>query len=365
MRALALTTLVALAPAQVFIVDASNGPGTDFTSIAAAVAAVPDGAVLLVRAGLYGGFQIAGKSLTIIGDAAVEVGGVALPPIRVVGLGASQTVVLRGLEISHQIGPAQIHGQNCAGTIVIDRCRGDNLTNPSRGGRVLAIGCDAVHVVESEFEAIAAGASAMELQSSNATVTNCDLDTLAAPAVRLAGARLDVTASQVTSRGPQEVFAMSASQLALRGATVLFGSAYVGLSAPAAMGTGTVRFDPGTLFVNTTAALFVPPITSTAVTMPWLTTLPQGAGTRIDLFGPAGGVGAIVVGFPGQPYQVPGIAERAWLLPGSEVVAAAGSATSTVIHNVPNAPWALGVTLLWQGVTFATNHGLQLSNPGA
>lgn len=38
---------------QTFIVDASNGPGTNFTSISAAITAVPDGAVLDVRAGLY------------------------------------------------------------------------------------------------------------------------------------------------------------------------------------------------------------------------------------------------------------------------------------------------------------------------
>src|SRR5437762_9224013 len=39
--------------AQTFIVDAANGPGTNFTEIATAVAAVPDGAVLMVRAGSY------------------------------------------------------------------------------------------------------------------------------------------------------------------------------------------------------------------------------------------------------------------------------------------------------------------------
>ena len=38
-------------PAQTFIVDASNGPNANFTSIVAAVSAVPDGATLVVLAG--------------------------------------------------------------------------------------------------------------------------------------------------------------------------------------------------------------------------------------------------------------------------------------------------------------------------
>ncbi len=38
-------TFAVAAASQTFVVDAGNGPGTNFTSIAAAVAAVPDGPV--------------------------------------------------------------------------------------------------------------------------------------------------------------------------------------------------------------------------------------------------------------------------------------------------------------------------------
>ena len=59
-----LLSVAHLLPAQIFVVDCSGGPGTDFTSIRAAVAAVPDGARLLVRPGIYQPFVVDGTSRT-------------------------------------------------------------------------------------------------------------------------------------------------------------------------------------------------------------------------------------------------------------------------------------------------------------
>jgi hypothetical protein len=58
--------LAAGASTQTFIVDASGGPGTAFVDLPVAVAAVPDGAVLDVRPGVYTPFAVANKSLTIV-----------------------------------------------------------------------------------------------------------------------------------------------------------------------------------------------------------------------------------------------------------------------------------------------------------
>ena len=44
-------TVPALAGAQTYVVDRSNGAGTHFTDLPQATATVPDGAVLLVRPG--------------------------------------------------------------------------------------------------------------------------------------------------------------------------------------------------------------------------------------------------------------------------------------------------------------------------
>lgn len=86
-----LLVLASLAPAQTFVVDASNGAGTHFLDIPPAVAAVPDGAVLRIRAGVYSAFTIANKSLTLVGASrtTVRVRGIAIGP-----LGSAQKVVV-------------------------------------------------------------------------------------------------------------------------------------------------------------------------------------------------------------------------------------------------------------------------------
>ncbi|MEM7201191.1 MAG: hypothetical protein AAF628_13035 [Planctomycetota bacterium] len=95
---LALIGLTPVLDAQVLVVDAAGGPGAQFTDLPAAVAAAPAGATLVVRPGLYSQFVLAGKGLTILGDA----GG----PVRVARFGfasevrdvpAGATVILQNL----------------------------------------------------------------------------------------------------------------------------------------------------------------------------------------------------------------------------------------------------------------------------
>lgn len=67
--ALALPLLPATAlAADVFVVDVSGGPGTDFTSIAAALSNAQNGDILLVRSGVYEGFASDGKAVTLVAD---------------------------------------------------------------------------------------------------------------------------------------------------------------------------------------------------------------------------------------------------------------------------------------------------------
>lgn len=54
----------------IWIVDAQNGPGTDFLDLPAAVAVAQTGDTLLVRAGVYTAFAVTGKALTIRGEGA-------------------------------------------------------------------------------------------------------------------------------------------------------------------------------------------------------------------------------------------------------------------------------------------------------
>ena len=80
--------LAALVP-TIWIVDAANGPGTNFTDLPAAVAAAANGDVIVVRSGNYTSFGVAGKSLTIRGAGAATtlVSIVPAPP------SAQQTVI--------------------------------------------------------------------------------------------------------------------------------------------------------------------------------------------------------------------------------------------------------------------------------
>src|SRR5262245_50640672 len=62
-------TILALVP-TIWIVDASNGPGTSFTNLPPAVAAAASGDTILVRDGSYSAFTVSGKALTIRGAGA-------------------------------------------------------------------------------------------------------------------------------------------------------------------------------------------------------------------------------------------------------------------------------------------------------
>ena len=97
MRSLIPCLLAAVVPAQTFVVDVANGPGTNFTQIAAAVAYAPDGAVLQVRPGHYASFAITGKSLTIVGGPGVTFGEMFSGSITIASLAQGQRVVLHGL----------------------------------------------------------------------------------------------------------------------------------------------------------------------------------------------------------------------------------------------------------------------------
>jgi hypothetical protein len=61
--------VLALVP-TIWVVDASNGPGTNFTDLPAAVAVSANGDTIIVRPGTYSGFSVAGKALTIRGAGA-------------------------------------------------------------------------------------------------------------------------------------------------------------------------------------------------------------------------------------------------------------------------------------------------------
>ncbi len=112
-----MLTLLALAlplPSQVWIVDQSGGPGTDFTDIPAAIAAASPGDVLLIRSGTYS-TVVLDKALTLQADdgAVADVDGLKLESLPV-----GEHVVLSGLSFSDD---ALI--DDCNGKVWIEDCQ--------------------------------------------------------------------------------------------------------------------------------------------------------------------------------------------------------------------------------------------------
>lgn len=85
--------------AQTYVVDAAGGAGSHFRTLVDAAAAVPDGAVLRVRPGVYELFPIESKGLSVIGDDAAAVV-IDAPLARLVGKWGPTTAA-QPLRIAH------------------------------------------------------------------------------------------------------------------------------------------------------------------------------------------------------------------------------------------------------------------------
>src|SRR5688572_12210180 len=98
---------------QFWTVDANNGPGTDFTTISAAVAAAAPRDRILVREGLYVENVVVDKGVTIVGWNAttypmtlpVDPFGSAIQgTLGVINIPNNETVVISGLSVAPSAG---------------------------------------------------------------------------------------------------------------------------------------------------------------------------------------------------------------------------------------------------------------------
>ncbi len=119
---LVLPVLAVLAPAQTFVVNAAGGG--HFTDLPQAIAAVPGGAVLRVRPGVYSPFTLSNKSLRILGDDPASVvvnmqfSGITLGPTT-----AQQAIVIRDLrlEVAGVFLPPKLAITGAAGPVLLER----------------------------------------------------------------------------------------------------------------------------------------------------------------------------------------------------------------------------------------------------
>jgi len=120
------------ASATTWVVDINNGPGTNFTSIGAAIAAASPGDVILVRAGAYFESLVLSKGVNIVGwnANAYPLQVPANPFVDVVwgtlliqNVPVGQTAVISGITIARPsaVSDVNLGIHQCDGTVVIDR----------------------------------------------------------------------------------------------------------------------------------------------------------------------------------------------------------------------------------------------------
>lgn len=114
--------LAPLGAQSLWVVNADGGPGVQFTTLSAAVAAAVDGDTIVCQHPTFGsslGGFTTGKALTIVGDAAGVPLTTNVTPIQVVGLPAGRTFRMAGFQAVLD-GELRITVQNCAGSVVFD-----------------------------------------------------------------------------------------------------------------------------------------------------------------------------------------------------------------------------------------------------
>jgi hypothetical protein len=357
-----LSFVVALAPAQTFVVDAS-GAG-DYTSIVSAIAAVPSGSTLRVRAGSYAPFTIAGKSLKVLCDAGAE----AFHPFGggfgVTGLGPGQSVVVQGLRLrANWAFPLNVSCTSCQGSVLLD---GLIPSSPDHA-RIQATDCAQLLIRG------LSPATAWRL----CTLTNCNtvLESLGlaagwvtAPLVQIGGT-LQVVRCSVAGGAPYMSQPGGAIHLS-QGASLrlLAGTSLLCLGGSCVQGAGTARYDPTVSFASppNSNPPFDPTVVATAEPMPALTTSYANGIASASLTGVPGHLGVVGVALPGPLLLVPGIDDAVWVDAAGFIPVAFG-VVGTGAPVTAQLPWSGGPTpavrAVWQALTFAPAGTLHLSNP--
>jgi hypothetical protein len=360
---------------QTFVVDAAMGAGAHFPDIASAVAAVPDGALVEVRPGTYGDFTIDGKSLVVSGLPGAHVVSPMLD-VRVQNLGAAQAVTLRNLAFGsgHFAAlPGSLRCTNNAGRVVVQSC----VFVPfgwSQGASIVAQGCADLHVVDVVL--LGSGAHAVALQSSRAVLSGCVIESLVSfsiGGVSLLASRCDVTDCAITAMG----VGVASSPIVMHSpncdVTVRDGSTLRTVAGPSLFpqplvaGTfgGSVRIDPNVQLLSGSGPRFDPAVAVTFVAMPRVTAVPAAlSGTAsATLTLPPGAVGGLWLGLAAAPATVPPFGTPVHVDPAAAVPVTAGTATvQTAAIPLPSLPALRGVSLAWQGASFAAATGPQASN---
>jgi len=386
------------------VVDAANGPGANFTDIASAVAAVPDGARLLVRPGSYGAFAIAGKGVTVLCEPGVHM----LDAVTVSGTSKAQAVILSGLDwpvATVTTGTALLELRGCAGPVLLEA-----ITQPGHYGclntipgwctRIVGVdaqGCGQVVLRSCTIRCTVAFAD------SEAVVESCRIEgenggvlnngngpwLYSRVAMSLWHGHTQIVGNSTLvggsgawggllspAGGNAAGITLLDADLRLLDGSVAAGSTVGPWNPPAAAistysGLNTIRTTARATILPTPGGV-MPPISGAAAVvgpMPGVTSTSTSPGSSmlVSTQSEPGDLIVLLFGFPGQPLPVPGFADAFWLDPlyhfFFQVGVQNGAAPLQATLAVPNQPALRGMRVCWQSVAAGAATGLSVSNP--
>ena len=367
-----LATLVlcfaAATPAQTFVVDAQMGPGASFPDIASAVAGVPDGASIEVRAGTYGNFTIDDKSLVVSGLPGAQVVATILNVV-VRNIPVAKSVTLRNLAFGSTGAPGAVKIQGCQGRVVVQSCTlvpSTNFTAPS----IETLFATDVHLVDDVL--VGSTTHSVLLQFSRAFLTGCILQPVvnfSIGGILMSGSTCDVADTTITTLGVASLSSpihtgSTFDRVRLRGGTILQTTTAQN-SDPLISGDGTVWLDPAAQLVSSSATWFSPTLTVVPRAMPRVTAAaaPLGAPATATLTLPTNAVGGLWFGLAASPATLLTLATEVLVDPLVVVPVTGGTATTQLATiPLPSLPGLRGIGLAWQGCSFDPTRGLQASN---
>lgn len=376
-----MLALAAAASAQTFVVDASNGPGTNFTEIATAVATVASGATLWVRPGLYLPFTIAGKAMAVLADPGVFVAGSAV----VSNTQSSQSVILRGLDFTTPtfgVG-AVIHAYDCHGLVLLAELTTPPAPAPEpivasywitprglvaqRCDQLLLRDCTIASAVLSECVSVV---ESCVLRGTDQQPTG-GLPANAVDGLTIGEGRCDVVGNTQLIGGA--AYPGSAQPPGLKAiltdARVHSGRIEAGGGGPGwavSSASSQLSIDPSVVFVSGVFPAIIG--AASIVAMPELvsTGAPPGGSMQATVATASGDLVALFAAAVGLPTSVPDLPGVYWLDPATVVLLAAGVQQVGFpiggVVVVPNLAQLRGATIAWQALSFGAA-GLGATNP--
>lgn len=340
---------------QTWIVDANNGPGTNFTNLQPAVNAAAPGDRILVRAGTYTPVSVF-KALTIVGspNAVVTGSGGYSPGFLVSYLPAGTVTSIQGLHLATTgIAPMSLGVVSCAGTVILDDVHVTLFAMFSGSADVRCNHCT--------FD------RQLGVYDSTCTIDGSTL--LTAPAVTAPALDLDLAAhvelNRCTVTGSSSAIRLdNGSSLVLRDD----GSGTIATSAPQPViaGTGQLVIDPHVVLQTAAGGPIASSVSVLLRSMPSLAIAagPPGGTVDVDLFGTPGDAYFEFLGFASAPLLEPLTQLHVFVLPTTlwELGTFAASGRRQTQIPLPNVPEIIGITWSWQAVVAGPTTGLALSN---